>query len=816
MFALIVATLAVLQVAQPARAHDPDIAIVLAVSRDAVANRTDAKALRAATDSAVLRAAFDEALADAAMARLDDQSAAFPASDRVLSTLAAAIDDAQVSALVAKLAGIAPGTNPFDPSARGVEGALAAYCAIPAADADDPAASLAERRRAEAALVAARGSGSSVLTCGCLAWLGTYAFQGGDMVIARRYLTEAVTLADAAALERARVVLRRTVAATRVLDGDLAPAIDDLEAALAILETRSLPDTVVQSLAADVSNDAISTAEKSGERTRAIRIAERTKSLFDATAAPVEMRAAALERLAQLHAQGASRSRDEARRAAAAFDAAAKLRIEAGEMDRAAITLTAAGVLLLENVGPAEARPVFDRAGGLATEARNDGLRAGVEYWLGRSHLAESDARSTARAITLFTTALGRLERLEKTGATAPELKVRLLNWLGRARSSDAGGANRDLAAARVAFTRGFDAALDGGLDVNDAVVSAEQALRCRAGLGDLRLAGIEARRFYDRLHASKRIDPLNAAAALSTELQRSAAELAVAGVAPAVVGLWDHVAASLGKEATASTARMSLVMVAAARRDRALLAVRAEPVFRELTEQKKPLDAELMSEAVWLAWEGLGEAKLAGTWRDRYAGLVQASYAAAVEAKRPEAASRSAEGLAAVARSRGDAAEETRWIEVRDRLRLEVAERYEAEGKLGLAGESFRRIGSDALVRGDAAESKSWYERAIALAVLANDAEARALALAGRAEAELATGDAAAAVATTSEALRLSSESPMTTDETLPALAEITIRRAAVEALTVRAAALEKLGRAGPASSARALAASILQNRER
>ncbi|MGB5036083.1 MAG: hypothetical protein WBQ66_05715, partial [Blastocatellia bacterium] len=91
--------------------------------------------------------------------------------------------------------------------------------------------------------------------------------------------------------------------------------------------------------------------------------------------------------------------------------------------------------------------------------------------------------------------------------------------------------------------------------------------------------------------------------------------------------------------------------------------------------------------------------------------------------------------------------------------------------------------------------------------------AEARAFALAGRAATELASGDAAAAVATTSEALRLASESPMTTDETLPALAEITIRRAAIEALTVRAAALEKLGKAGPAYSARALAASIAPN---
>ncbi len=810
MLALILAAVSVIQLATPAPAHDPDIAIVLAVSRDVAANRADAAALRASTDPATLRSAFDEALADGTMARLDDQSAAYPRSDRVLAVLAEAVGDAQATSLVAKSAAVARGTNPFAADAPGIEGALWAYCAIAATDADDPAASLAERRRAEAALVAARGSGSSVLTCGCLAWLGTYAFQGGDMIIARRFLTEAVTLADSAALERARVVLRRTVAATRVLDGDVKPALEDLESALAVLETRSLPDDVVSSLAIEVSTDAIAAAGKLGDRARAVRAAERATALLDATGAPIAVRADATERLAQLLAQGASGSRDEARRAARAFDAVAKWRIESGEKDRAAITLTAAGVLLLENVSPAEARPVFDRALTLTVQSRNESLRAGVEYWLGRSFLAEGDAKSTERAVALFTTALRRLDAVGKAGAVAPELRVRLLNWLGRAQSSGSGGPTRDLAAARTAFAKSFDVALDGGLDVNDAVVSAEQALRCRAGLGDLHLAGVEAARFYDRLVASKRIDPLNAATALSAELQRSAAELGTPGVAPSVVALWDHVAQSLSKEPAAARARMLLVMVAAARRDRALLVTRADAAFSGLTEAKNAADAEAMSDAVWRAWEAIGDASTAGTWRDRYATLAQASFEAATTAKRPDGAARAAEGLAAVARSRGDAASEAKWLGERDRLRREIAERYEEEGKLGQAGEAFRLLAADELARGDSAASIKWYRRALELAVRTNDPEANALALAGRADAELRSGDAATALATTAAALRIATRSAMASEDSLPSVAEVTLRRPAAAALTVRASAFEKLGRTDLASASRALAAAL------
>ena len=810
MLALILAAVSLVQVASPQPVHDPDIAIVLSVSRAVAANRVDAAALRASTDSATLRFAFDEALADATMARLDDQPAAYPGSDRVVSALAEAVGDAQARSLAGKAAVVSRGSNPFSADAAGIEGALSAYCAIAAGDADDPAASLAERRRAEAALVAARGSRSSVLTCGCLAWLGTYAFQGGDMTIARRFLTEAVTLADTAALERARVALRRTVAATRVLDGDLKPALEDLESALAVLETRSLPDDAVSAMTIEVSTDAIAAAEKLGDRSRAVRVAERAIALLEATGAAVAVRADATERLAQLHAKGASGSRDEARRAAAAFDAVAKRRIEAGEKDRAAITLTAAGVLLLENASPAEARAVFNRAVNLTVETRNENLRAGVEYWLGRSHLADGDAKSTERAVALFTSALRRLDAVEKTGAVAPELRVRLLNWLGRARSSGSAGPTRNLAAAHAAFAKSFEVALDGGLDVNDAVVSAEQALRCRAGLGDLRLAGDEAVQFYDRLLASKRIDPLNAAAALSAELQRSAAEMGTAGVAPSVVALWDRVATSLEKEPTAPRARMLLVMVAATLRDRALLSARADAAFAGLTEAKNAADAEAMTEAVWRAWEVLGDAAAAATWRDRYATLAQASFDAATTAKRPDGAARAAEGLAAVARSRGDAVAESKWLGERDRLRREIAERYEEEGKLGQAGEAFRQLAADELARGDAAASIVWYERALKLAVRTNDPEANALALAGRAEAELASGDAASALATTSEALRLATTSAMATEGSLPSIVEVKLNRPAAVALSVRAAALEKLGRTDLASASRALAATL------
>lgn len=811
MLSLILAAVSVLQAAYPAtHPVDPDVAIVLAVSRDTTANRFDAASLRGSSDPATLRAAFDEAIADATMARLNDQPAAYPASDRVVAALAAAVGDAATAELATKSASVARGANPFRADAAGIEGALAAYCAIPAADADDPAASIAERQRAEAALVAARGSGSSVLTCGCLAWLGTYAFQGGDMTVARRFLTEAVTLADAAALERARIALRRMVAATRALEGDPKSALEDLGAALAVLEARLLPDEQIQSLTVEVSTDAIAAAEKIGDRGRAVQIAERAVALLKAAGAPVGLRADATERLAQLHAQGASESRDEARRAAAAFDSVATWRIEMGEKDRAAITLTAAGVLLLENVSPAEARTLFDRASRLTIETRNESLRAGVDYWTGRSYLVDGDPKSNARAIELFTGALRRLDVAERKGPIAPELRVRLLNWLGRARSTNAVGTSRDLAAARAAFARAFDVVIDGGLDVNDAVVSAEQALRCRAGLGDLPLAGVEAIGFYDRLLASKRIDPLNAAAALSAELQRSATELGSKGVHPSVVSLLDHVAVSLGKEPSAARARTSLVMMAASTRDRTLLATRAEAVFVELTEGKNSADAATLTEAVWKAWLAIEDATAAAKWRDRYGELTQVSFDAAVAAKRTDAAARAADALAGIAKSRGDGDGETRWVMERDRLRREIAEKYEADGKLGLAGEAFRLLGADALARGDAAKAVEWHERALKLAVRANDPEARALALAGRAGAELAGGDAALALSTSNEAIRLSSSAANATADVLPTVAEITLRRPASAAFSVRAAALDALGKPELAAAARAAAAEL------
>ncbi|MCC6743325.1 MAG: hypothetical protein IT175_05625 [Acidobacteria bacterium] len=809
MRSLILATIGLLQAAAPQVTHAPDIAVVLAVSRSAVAGRVDA--IRASADPPTIAAAFDEAFVDAAMARLNDQPAAYRESGRVVAALAEASGEPRAVALVAKLADVGGGANPFDPAAPGIEGALSAYLAISSGANDDPAASIAERGRAEAALVAARASGSSVLTCACLAWLGTYAFQGGDMPVARRFLTEAVTLADAAELDRARVALRRTVAATRVLEGDEHAALEELEASLSILESSPQSDEAARSLIVDVATDAIGAAEKIGDRARAVRAAERSTALLESSGAPVSVLAAATERLAQLLAQGASGSPAEARRAAAAFGRVAAIRIEAGEKDHAAITLTAAGVLLLENASPAESREFFERALRLATEARNESLRAGVEYWIGRSHLAEGGARSTERAASLFTTALGRLDSLDEKGGAAPELRVRILIWLGRARSSGPAGPERNLGTAHQAFSRAFDTALDGGMDVNDAVESAEQALRCRAGLGDLKLAGTEAVRFYDRLAGSKRMDPLNAAAALANELQRSATDLGHAGVFPSVVALWDHVAASLGSDPSADRARMALVILAAARRDRELLASRAEPVFASLTASKNASDAETLAEAVWRAWEGLDDATTASIWRDRYATLALASFESAVAAKRPDTASRAAEGLAAVAVSRGNAADEAKWNGERSRLRLQVAERYEADGKLGLAGEAFRLLAAEALAQGDSTRSLAWYGRAVGLAIRANDAEAQALALCGRAAAELASGDAGTALATTTAALRLASSSKMPSDDSLPAVAEVTMRRPAASALSVRADALAKLGRPEHAAAARTLAASLL-----
>ena len=140
MLALILAAASLVQLAGPQTVHDPDIAIVLSVARDVAANRADAAALRASTDPATLRSAFDEALADATMARLDDQSAAYPGSERVLSVLTEAVGDAQAKSLAGKAAIVSRGSNPFSAYAAGIEGALSSYCAIATNDADYPAA----------------------------------------------------------------------------------------------------------------------------------------------------------------------------------------------------------------------------------------------------------------------------------------------------------------------------------------------------------------------------------------------------------------------------------------------------------------------------------------------------------------------------------------------------------------------------------------------------------------------------------------------------------------------------------------------------
>ena len=708
-------------------------------------------------EPALVRAAFEEALADAVVTRLYATPPLVAGADRALEALAAAAGDA-ARVLAGKVPRVEKGANPFDPAAEGVERALALVCAVEQVrDPEDPASAIRQKGRVEEALAAARAVDSAVLTGTCLAWLGLYAVQGGDVTVARRFLSEAAGLAARSGNAYAGLTAHRYLSLTYALESDVAAAAREAEEAERIVAARSVSDAVLESTGPELYADLVDYALRLGDRTKAVEWARRAVALLEALAAPAAQRAEALERLGQLHAQSAAGSPDDARRGAVALAAAAALREETLEQDRAILDYTGAGVLLFENATPAEARPALEKARDLARHPGLEDLLSGVEYWLGRTHLAESvggnsktAAAAFERGVALLGTALERLERLERSGAETSELRMTLTFWLGRAYLEGPSPKPREAAGY---LRRAFGAALEAE-DVNSAVACAELELRATSASGGAAAVRQTAADLYDRLAASGRIDPLNAANALAIELGRIAP--ARDGLSPAVVAFYDHVVAALGRthKEKAPRAAAALVTLAAAGNDRALLAARADAAFGGLVAAKADDAARDLAEAVWGAWLAIGDAAETSRWRGRYEALATAAYEAVRgDAKRAERALQLAEGLARAARSRSDAAAVARWTAAVADHRRAVAEALERDGKLGLAVGAWRAYATALSDLGRHEEAGRWYAHAGETAARVGDREGQAAAIAGRARAELGSGNVKAALVSAREA---------------------------------------------------------------
>ncbi len=756
----------------------------------------------AESDPIVARAAFEEAISDAVVSRLY-------ATPPMVANEAQAIDVLAINpgakALVEKLGRVEKGANPFDPNADGIERALALRCAVEQVDRTDAAqAGVEQRRRVETALGAAREIDSLVLVSDCLTWLGLYSIESGDVTAARRFLGEAADIAERIGHGYGRFTTHRYLGLTYELEGDLASALGQTELAERAVAERALPKEFLATTGAALYVDLTNYATRTGDQAKAVAFARSHVDLLASLEAPAAARAESLERLGQLYARAAAGNAAQARLAAEALASAAKLWDGSGQADRAVIDFTGAGVLLIENASGAEARPILDRALAIAARSRSESLQAGVEYWLGRSYIAEAAGAPPKQARASYERAVailgGALRRLDSVEDTAPELRMPLHFWLGRAYLE---GPAPDAAAAVMHLDRAFGSALDAG-DPNTAVLCAELALRALWVRGDE--AGVRAKavEFYDRLVASERIDALNAAGALAAELQRDA--VGVKGVPPVVVALYDHVAAALAPkfEAKAANAAATVVITAAGARDRGLLVARASGAFDRLVAAGEKGMAQDLAEVVWGAWDALGDAAEAAKWRTRYEPLAEAGYTAARAAKRSQAAIGAAEGLRRAALARGDSEAAARWSGAVADLRRQSAEALEASGQLGLALDAWRVLAAAFSTEGNHAEAKRAFDRAAALASRNADRQGRADALAGRARAELDLGDARAALATTSEALALSSSVPVEGPDALPPASGVAFKRPAVAALVVRGEALSALARVAPDDATR------------
>jgi hypothetical protein len=739
-----------------------EFALIAQVAGELHAGREAAAKGIAATDPRLARAAFEELMADAVYARLRGAEPAFDHEDGLLALFATASGQGDAPALLAKLPQVAKGANPFTPSSGAFEAVLASICAVDQVpNPDDLAGGVEQEKRARAALDSARASDNLVATYSGLGLLGLFAFEGGDMRSAARHWAEAATSASRAGHVAAEITFRRSLAIAYARERSLVEARREASAAEALLASVAAPSPALKDVALNLYRELVSYNEQLGDRTGAIAALEREAAFLGRVGAPAQsaLRADVFEQLARLYAQNAVAARRDAEEGARAFVAAAEAWLEAGKRDRAMIDLTAAGVLLVENVGGREARPLFERARALAEGLKDRSSVVGAVYWLGRTYLAESSdpnptaARAArARAIALLADAAARTERLArgKSAADFAELRATIAFWAGRARLA---GPAPDVAGARQHFQRALDTALAAG-DVNAAVLYAEWHLRAASRAIDVDRTAI---RLFDALMATKRLAPARTAETLASVLEEDAPQPAHA-LRSATVALFERAAAA-NDGASATSALAALIRMAADAGDSALLAARAEKAFDALVSAKAAsggvsLGAQDLAERVADAWTELGNPSEAARWRSKLWPLAQESYEAARAASGFEEAALAAERLTRAATADERAADVTAWARAAAAARLQVADAYESQGKLGLAAENARQAASTLFGAGQYVQARESFDRAAKLAASADDRSGQAEALARRARAELSAGDARSSILSAQEAL--------------------------------------------------------------
>jgi hypothetical protein len=776
----------VMQVAPAdARAQSADAAEYALVHEVADALRATGGEVRALAalrrDAALTRAAHEELVADALVSETYG--------------MAPLVADDVAKRLAAEASG---------PLRAELESALELFRAVEKVEnPDEPASQIEQKRRVEAALEAARAAGSMRLAIHALSWLGVYALEGGDLDAAKRYLGEAAAGADLSRHAHEAFEAHWGLSRAHGLEADAAAARSEAEAARLALERIPAEFADAKETVPVVLRTLVDLNARAGDRERAIAVARDWLATLERWKAPAPERADVWERIGQLHAQGAGASPEEAPAASRALEQAGKLWIEAKEPAKGVVALTAAGVVALENVGGDAAIPYFVSARDAAASRVEN---AAIRYWIARAHAARA---SWAEALRAYEEAVGLLDALDREKSPQPELRMLIHHWYGRAWLESE---RPDAAKAIVHFRRSFDAALETGA-VNDAVTSGEMILRTIVARGDRGTLAAEAKRLFDRLVASDRIEPLNAARPLAWAIER--AEERPGRLDPVTVALYDHAAAALDarkEPGKAAAARAALVADAAGEADRAVLSARAQKAFDDLMAAGDLKNAEGLAGTTAAAWIEIGDRAEASRWLDRYVALAEKRYEIDLAANRVEGALGAARGLESAAHERGDREAETTWARAGADLRRRIAEEHERGGKLGLASSAYRGYGESLALLGDHAGARGAYARAGSLAEKTLDREAHALSLARQAAAELATGDARAALATARTALGLSSSAKLAGEHDLPPAATIVYREIAAEALATMAAAYDAL--ASPhAAAARQLAADLKQD---
>lgn len=786
-------------------APDPEFALIRTVLADVQLGRDGDAQKRIAADPALARAAFDELIADRVNVRLYEQPALAPNELHALGIFAAVLGP-ETQALAEKAERVAKRENPFDPTAPGIERALAAYCSIEQVERpDEPSSAIEQRRRAEIALDASRSAGGLIATVNCLHWLALYAFQGGDIFAARRYWTEAADGARRSGQAALGFSIHRYISLTYALEGSIPNALREAIAAEQYIASGALDVREVRDAAASLYANIIDYSTGINDRATALLYTRRFITFLETIDAPPTQRAEAFERLGAVYAQTAARSGDDALKAREALLSAADLFVAANEPERALTNFTAAGVVMIENADPGLARPPLERGRSYATGIKDDRALVGLDYWLGRSYLAEAskDPKNAQahwdRGVATLKGALDRLAGLEGTGTYPAELKITVTFWLGRAMLE---GPTSDRRAALGYFRQTFDAAVT-GKRVNEAVTSVELIVRCYAGLGDLAAANRVASECYDRLAASGNIDPLVAANAISVELKRVNGQGSGRAIPPGLVAFYEHVLKSLegDTEGRQAGALGALVVLAAETGDRQVLKARALDALHNLLTAERIDDAERVADAVTAAWADLGEQTLAAEWAGRFADLAGKSYEKAVADGRDDDAQQAAEGRARAEQIRGDAVEAAVW---RERARVaegKVIERFSRSGKFGLAVQAARTLGLEYANAGRMAEARQWLQRAVGFEGNINDVEARAQTLAALARVDVLDGKPESALARTRDLFALTSRTTAAGSGSfaLPDAGDVLYPTPTVSGLLVCGAAYEALAADAP-----------------